>query len=90
MDYKVIVDAVKNHINPKPSELYSRYVFLKHDQQDGESITDYVTALRKLADNCRFGEAQCPLDIKLRDRLVFGIADGRGTAASAGRKEIDI
>lgn len=74
-DYHSIVEAVKNHINPKPSELYSRYVFSKRDQHDGESVADYVTALRKLSENCGFSDKQLPLDIMLRDRLVFGISD---------------
>nr|XP_037270566.1 uncharacterized protein LOC119162201 [Rhipicephalus microplus] len=32
-------------------------------------------ALRKLAENCGFSDKQPPLDIMLRDRLVFGISD---------------
>ncbi|XP_072142327.1 uncharacterized protein [Dermacentor andersoni] len=74
-DYQSIVNAVKNHINLKPSELYSRYVFSKRDQHDAESVADYVTALRKLAGNCGFNDNQLPLDVMLRDRLVFGISD---------------
>ncbi|XP_075539869.1 uncharacterized protein LOC142574731 [Dermacentor variabilis] len=74
-DYQSIVKAVKNHINPKPSELYSRCVFSKRDQHDAESVADYVTALRKLAENCGFNDNQLPLHVMLRDRLVFGISD---------------
>ncbi|XP_037557467.1 uncharacterized protein LOC119434368, partial [Dermacentor silvarum] len=74
-DYEPIVEAVKNHINPKPSELYSRYVFSKRDQHDGESVADYVTALRKLSESCGFSDKQLPLDTMLSDRLVFGISD---------------
>ncbi|KAL3209698.1 hypothetical protein MRX96_037858 [Rhipicephalus microplus] len=74
-DYQSIVEAVKNHINPKPSKLCARYVFSKRDQHDGETVADYVTALRKLAENCGYNDKQLPLDIMLRDRLVFGISD---------------
>ncbi|KAL3189797.1 hypothetical protein MRX96_020825 [Rhipicephalus microplus] len=74
-DYQSIVEAVKNHINPKPSNLYDMYVFSKRDQHDGDSVADYVTALRKLAENCGFNDKQLPLDIMLRDRLVFGISE---------------
>lgn len=38
VEYRTIVDAVKNHVNPRPSELYARYVFSKRDQNDGESV----------------------------------------------------
>ncbi|XP_049511265.1 uncharacterized protein K02A2.6-like [Dermacentor silvarum] len=75
VDYQVIVDAVKKHANPKPSELYARYVFSKRDQQEGEGVADYVTALRKLSDNCGFGGTKFPLEEMLCDRLVFGISD---------------
>ncbi|KAL3188913.1 hypothetical protein MRX96_003065 [Rhipicephalus microplus] len=72
-DYQSIVEAVKNRINLKPSELV--YVFSKRDQHDGETVADYVTALRKLAENCGFNDKQHPLAIMLRNRLVFGISD---------------
>ena len=55
VEYQVLIDTVQNHIQPKPSELYSRYVFSKRDQEFGESVADYVTALRRLAGNCGFG-----------------------------------
>ncbi|XP_042150249.1 uncharacterized protein LOC121838218 [Ixodes scapularis] len=76
VEYQVLIDTVQNHIQPKPSELYSRYVFSKRDQEFGESVADYVTALRRLAGNCGFGGDKFPLTKMLRDRLVFGIADG--------------
>ncbi|KAM7291846.1 hypothetical protein ISCGN_028417 [Ixodes scapularis] len=76
VEYQVLIDAVQNHIQRKPSELYSRYVFSKRDQEFGESVADYVTALRRLAGNCGFGGDKFPLIEMLRDRLVFGIADG--------------
>lgn len=57
-DYQSIVEAVKNHINPKPSELYARYVLSKRDLHVGETVADYVTALRKLAENCGFNDKQ--------------------------------
>lgn len=76
VEYQVLIDTVQNHIQPKPSELYSRYVFSKRDQEFGESVADYVTALRRLAGNCGFGGDKFPLTEMLRDRLVFGIADG--------------
>ncbi|XP_037504865.1 uncharacterized protein K02A2.6-like [Rhipicephalus sanguineus] len=75
VDYQIIVDAVKKHVNPKPSELYAMYVFSKRDQQEGEGVADFVTALGKLSENCGFGGTKFPLEEMLRDRLVFGISD---------------
>ncbi|KAG0435626.1 hypothetical protein HPB47_018387 [Ixodes persulcatus] len=75
VECRTIVDAIKNHVNPRPSELYARYAFSKRDQNDGESVASYVTELHKLAENCGFSDTQLPLSIILRDRLVFGVAD---------------
>lgn len=72
-NYADIVAAVKSHMHPRPSELYARFKFYKRNQAAGESIADYVTALRKLAGDCEFGDKQLPLDIMLRDRFVCGI-----------------
>ena len=41
---------------------------------EGESIADYVAALRKLASTCEFGDY---LDQALRNRLVCGLKSGR-------------
>ncbi|KAG0423071.1 hypothetical protein HPB47_001139 [Ixodes persulcatus] len=51
-DYITIVTAVKAHLHPRPSELYARFLFYKRDQHAGETVADYVTALRKLAEDC--------------------------------------
>ena len=47
-----------------------RYKFHQRAQKDGESVAQYLAALRKLAEKCEFGEF---LDQALRDKLVCGI-----------------
>ncbi|CAN7978868.1 unnamed protein product [Ixodes persulcatus] len=76
-DYTTIVTAVKAHLHPRPSELYARFLFYKRDQHAGETVAEYVTALRKLAEDCGFGDRQLPLEIMMRDRFVCGIAPER-------------
>lgn len=71
--YDCIKKAVREHMHPKPSVLYGRFLFYKRNQAQGESVADYVTALRKLAENCGFGDKTLPLDEMMRDRFVFGI-----------------
>ena len=43
-------------------------------RQPGESISDFVADLRKLAEHCKFGDQ---LNDMLRDRTVCGIRDKR-------------
>jgi hypothetical protein len=49
-----------------------RLKFHKLKQAVGESVNDYVTTLRKLAEHCNF---QASLNDTLRDRLVCGLKD---------------
>ncbi|XP_070389446.1 uncharacterized protein [Dermacentor albipictus] len=71
--YDEIKTAVRKHLHPKPSELYARFLFYKRNQAAEESVADYVTALRKLAEDCGFGDVQLPLGIMMRDRFVCGL-----------------
>ena len=61
---------VKNHFNPKPSESVQRHKFNNRFRANGESIFDFVAALRHLAEYCNFGGS---LEHMLRDRLVSGV-----------------
>ncbi|XP_075527628.1 uncharacterized protein LOC142559838 [Dermacentor variabilis] len=71
--YEEIKTAVRKHLHPRPSELYARFLFYKRNQAAEESVADYVTALRKLAEDCGFGDVQLPMDIMMRDRFVCGL-----------------
>nr|XP_049707055.1 uncharacterized protein K02A2.6-like [Helicoverpa armigera] len=47
-----------------------RYKFFTRNQEEGESIQQYVTALRLLSKNCNFKELE---DELIKDRIVCGI-----------------
>ena len=68
--YKELVDALKEHHEPKPSEIVQRCKFNSRVRQSGESISTFVSQLRSLAEHCNFGPS---LQAMLRDRLVCGI-----------------
>ena len=70
--YKELVDAVKVHYCPKPSETVQRYKFHSRVQQPTKSVSTYIAELHSLIEFCGFpvGEAS---DKMLRDRLVCGI-----------------
>lgn len=71
-DYKYdnLVQVVKDHLQPTPSEIAERYIFRQRKQNEGESFSTYVAALKKLAKSCNYGTI---LEEQLRDQLVFGL-----------------
>ena len=57
---------------PRCSRIVSSFKFNLGSQQLGESITMYVSELRKLSEFCEYGET---LEDMLCDRLVCGLAE---------------
>ena len=74
LPFAEIVKKVKNHFNPKPSPIIKRFEFNTRKQKANETVSEYVAALRQIAEYCEYGAT---LDAMLRDRLVCGIADKR-------------
>ena len=58
---------VKEHKEPQPSVIVRRFQFNTRKQYAGESISEYVAVLRKVAEYCNFGDS---LNEMLRDRLI--------------------
>ena len=56
---------------PKKNVLSERYTFRARKQQNGESLSEYIAALKGLAATCEFGAT---LEEQLRDQLVYGIS----------------
>ena len=71
--FEEIVSIVKNHHNPKPSEIVQRFKFNTRSRRPEETIRTFVAELRSLSEHCNF-EA---LDSMLRDRLVCGVNNKR-------------
>ncbi|XP_071061030.1 uncharacterized protein [Pseudochaenichthys georgianus] len=69
-----LVQLLKDHFNPKPSEIVQRYKFNSRSRKLGETVMEYVALLRKLAQDCNYGDK---LTEMLRDRLVCGIGEDR-------------
>ena len=59
--------------DPYTTDIMERYRFYQIHQTAGQSITLFVSALRKQASRCKFGAF---LDQALRDRFVCGLTDG--------------
>ena len=68
------MQLVQEHHHPKPSAIVQRYHFHSRFRQEGESISTYVSELKKLSEHCNFQDS---LNDMLRDRLVCGVNNAR-------------
>ena len=68
-DYATLVKLLKDHLSRKPLIIAERFRFHKHNQCVGETVTQYIAELRKLAE---FGKFGTNLNDSLRDRFVCG------------------
>ena len=67
-----VLEVLRKHYKPKPVLIYERYKFYSRVQKSGESVNDFVAALKSLAHTCEFGAT---LTEMLRDRFVMGLAN---------------
>ena len=70
--YAELVEALTKHFKPTPSEIVQRFRFNTRSRKPGETVAQYVSELRALAEYCNFGDT---LETMLRDRLVCGVND---------------
>ena len=68
--YTELTKTLLTHYTPRPIVIAERYRFYKRDQQESESVSDFIVMLKKLASTCEFGNF---LNEALRDRLVCGL-----------------
>ena len=72
--YDELVRCMNEHHNPVPSEIVQRFKFNSRYREEGETVAQYIAALRSLAEFCNYGSS---LDDMLRDRLVCGVRNDR-------------
>ncbi|GBN99197.1 hypothetical protein AVEN_196501-1 [Araneus ventricosus] len=70
--YDDLIKVLKEHFAPTSSEIYRRFQFHNNLQHNNETVSSYVTELRRLAEECNFGAT---LTERLPDQLVCGIKD---------------
>ena len=70
--YDELVKKLTEHYSPTRSEVMQRFRFNSHSRKTGESVADYLAALRRLAEHCNYRDT---LEKMLRDMLVWGIND---------------
>lgn len=69
--YEEIINVVKSHLQPQPSEVTERFKFNLRSQNEGETVNQFVASLRRLSEHCNFGNF---LDDAIRDRMVCGLS----------------
>ena len=64
------MDSLSQHLDPKPIVIAERFKFPKAEQEDSESIRQFLAKLQKLAETCEFGGYR---EEAIRDRFVCGL-----------------
>ena len=70
LKYQELVEVLGKHFNPAPLLITEQFHFHNRNQNDGEGVADYATALKKYAERCQFDSF---LEQALRDRFVCGL-----------------
>ena len=52
--YSDLVDVMTKHLNPKPIVIAERLKYHRRNQEEGETVAQYLAALRKLSEHCHF------------------------------------
>lgn len=68
--YAEVVTVLREHLHPEPSFMAERYRFRQRRQDAGESVSQYIMELKRLARYCEFDKV---LEDNLRDQLVCGL-----------------
>lgn len=71
---KELKALMKAHFKPSPKAIAERFKVTGRKQRQGESVTQFLAALRELAVNCKFTS---DLTTRLRDQFIFGLASER-------------
>ena len=69
-----ILEKFTEYCNPRKNITFLRYQFFSHGQVEGQPFDQFVTALKKLAADCEFGDLK---DSLIRDRIVCGTTDSK-------------
>ena len=66
-DYEKAVKALNDYFIPKVNSTYQNHLFRSMEQQDGETVAQFVTRLRQVVKDCDYGEQA---ENQIRDQVV--------------------
>ena len=72
---------------PQRNETYERYLFNKREQELGERVDQYCTALMHICEHCGFGNLR---DSLIRDRLILGVKNDRAHKKLLEQKDLTL
>jgi len=84
--YDDLVQILQEYYAPAPLEIAENFTFHQRKQQEGESVQQYVAALRKLSIHCKFGDY---LNTALRNQLVFGLRNKKAQSRLLEKTDLD-
>ncbi|XP_070385138.1 uncharacterized protein [Dermacentor albipictus] len=87
LSYDEVVRVLNDHYDPKRNEIAESFQFFNRCQQENESIHDLFVAIRRIADNCNFGDSLSRL---LRDRIVCGVRSKAVQKQLLSKKELTL
>ncbi|XP_070382840.1 uncharacterized protein [Dermacentor albipictus] len=87
LSYDEVVRVLNDHYDPKRNEIAESFQFFNRCQQENESIHDFFVAIRRIADNCNFGDSLSRL---LRDRIVCGVRSKAVQKQLLSKKELTL
>ena len=81
------MQALERHFEPTRNVIYERHKFNTCEQDQGETVAQYITKLRQLASTCEFGVLENDL---IRDCLVLGTKDSSACARMLREPKLDL
>ena len=66
-DYEKAVKALNNYFIPKVNSIYQNHLFRSMEQQDGETVAQFVTRLRQVVKDCDYGDQA---ENQIRDQVI--------------------
>ena len=66
-DYEKPVKALNDYFIPKVNSTYQNHLFRSMEQQDGETVAQFVTRLRQVVKDCDYGDQA---ENQIRDQVV--------------------
>ncbi|XP_075533536.1 uncharacterized protein LOC142566584 [Dermacentor variabilis] len=87
LEYEDVVKVLDEFFDPKHHEITKSFRFFNRCQLGGESVQEFITEIRRIADNCNFGTM---LDRMLQDRIVCGIRSSALQKQLLTKKELSV
>ena len=74
MKFNLIIEKFDEYCSPRKNITFLRYKFFTCRQKEGQSFDQFVTELKKLSQECEFGELCNSL---IRDVIIMGLLDNK-------------